>query len=263
MLPEWVLLVYAGFLGAVLGSFLNVCIYRWPLEQSVVKPRSRCPGCGASIRWFDNIPMISWLLLRGRCRHCGTSISVQYPLVELSVTLIWLAAAMMWGLSLETLRMATFLTILLGIAFTDAQHMVIPDQFSLGGMLLGILLAALPGGYPLRSALLGAVFGFIFLWIVKLAAEKVLGKPALGVGDIHMIAMIGAFVGIPGALLTIFLGSVLGLLIGVPYSYLTGRLTKLGTYLPLGVFLAMGGAISFLWGEGLIAWYLRTMVGIT
>src|SRR5512140_3739034 len=118
-MPQWLILGYAALVGAVVGSFLNVCICRWPAGESVVRPRSRCPGCGAGIAWYDNIPVLSWLLLRGRCRHCRQPISLQYPLVELAVALVWLAAAWRFGPSWEALRMALFLTMLLGIALTD------------------------------------------------------------------------------------------------------------------------------------------------
>ena len=257
-LPNFWLWSYATLLGAAVGSFLNVCVYRWPAELSVTKPRSRCPSCEQPIKWYDNIPVISYLLLRGRCRNCGTPISAQYPAVELAVALIWLAAAIRFGASVEALRSALFLTILLGIALTDAKEMVIPDQFSLGGTLIGLLLAAVPGGFPFRDALIGALLGYGLLWAVKLAAEKLLKKPALGVGDIHMMAMVGAFLGPFGALITIFLGSFFGLVIGVPVTMLRGQLKMLGTYLPLGVFLALGAAVAHGWGELLLDWYLGT-----
>jgi prepilin signal peptidase PulO-like enzyme (type II secretory pathway) len=145
---------------------------------------------------------------------------------------------------------------------TDAREMVIPDQFSLGGAVLGLTLAALPGGLGFVDALIGGGVAYVLLWIVKATAEKLLGKPALGVGDIHMMAMIGAFLGLGGALLTIFLGSLLGLLIGVPYTWLRGRLSALQTYLPLGVFLAMGAAAAHVWGAGILDWYMVQVLGM-
>jgi leader peptidase (prepilin peptidase) / N-methyltransferase len=256
---DWLLWVYSFVMGAAVGSFLNVCIYRWPAEQSVLKPRSRCQGCGESIKWYDNIPIVSWLLLRGKCRDCGTPISFQYPVVEFITGIIWLSAALRFGWNIEALRSATFLTILLGIALTDAREMVIPDQFSLGGTAIGILFAALPGSMSLKSSLLGAGVAYAFFWAVKFGAEKALKKPALGVGDIHMMAMVGAFLGVGGALLTMLLGSVLGLVIGVPLSLLRGQLAVLGTYLPLGTFLALGAAIAYTWGGPLFTWYLNLL----
>jgi leader peptidase (prepilin peptidase)/N-methyltransferase len=259
-LPGWYPVLVATLLGAALGSFLNVCVYRWPAEQSVVRPRSRCGSCGATIAWYDNIPVLSWLLLRGRCRHCGQRVSVQYPLVELAVAGIWGVCAWQLGLTVEALRAALLLTLLLGIALTDAREMVIPDQFTVPGTALGLLLAVPAGGFPFRSALLGAALGYLLLWGVKLSAEKLLRKDALGVGDIHMMAMIGAFTGPAGVLLTLFLGSLLGLLLGVPALWLRGRLKPGESYLPLGLFLAMGAAVTLVWGASLIRWYLGAVL---
>ena len=256
---EWLLRIYAFALGAAVGSFLNVCIYRWPADQSVLRPRSRCPSCGQQIRWYDNIPIVSWLVLRGRCRNCGAPISIQYPAIEFITGVIWLSAALRFGFTVEALRSAIFLSILLGIALTDAREMVIPDQFSVGGTVIGLIFAGLPGGMPLKSALLGAGLSYAFFWAVKFSAEKILKKPALGVGDIHMMAMVGAFLGVPGALLTMLLGSILGLVIGVPLSMARGQLAVLGTYLPLGTFLALGAAIAHTWGEPILSWYVRLL----
>ncbi|HET7321575.1 MAG TPA: prepilin peptidase, partial [Longimicrobiaceae bacterium] len=162
-LPDWFLWVVAGLFGACLGSFLNVCIYRLPEGESVVKPRSRCPECGLQIAWYDNVPVLSWIVLRGRCRGCGMRISVQYPVVELVTGLLWVAAVARFGLSWEALSMAVFFTFLLGIALTDARCYVIPDEFSVGGTVLGLALAFAPGGLTFLRALAGAALGFGFL----------------------------------------------------------------------------------------------------
>lgn len=249
--------IYLTVVGAALGSFLNVAILRWPAEESVIRPRSRCPGCGSAIAWYDNVPMLSWLVLRGRCRVCGRPISIQYPLVELTVALVWLGMALWQGPGLEAIRGSLLVTILLGIGIIDARHRIIPDQLSLGGALLGLGIAAWPGDFPFLGALVGALAAYALMWLVKVGGEALLRKPALGVGDIHMMAMIGAFLGLPGALLTILLGSVLGLLIGVPVAWLRGDLEALGTYLPLGTFLALGASATYLWGDVLIGWYLQ------
>jgi leader peptidase (prepilin peptidase) / N-methyltransferase len=257
--PDWFFWLAAAAVGASLGSFLNVCIYRWPEDQSVISPPSRCPACETPLRWKDNIPIIGWLLLRGRCRYCGVGVSGQYPLIELATSLIWVAAVVRFGVELEALRSATFLTILLGIAMTDARAMVIPDQFTLIGAAIGLALSFASGGITPQQAFTGAVVGYVLLWAVKLVAEKALRKPALGVGDIHMMLLVGAFTGLAGMLLTLMLGSLLGVLIGVPLSALRGRLSALNTYLPLGTFLAMGAAIAHIWGPAIIAWYLALM----
>lgn len=255
-MTDTLLIVYLTLIGAALGSFLNVCMYRWPAGESVVRPRSRCPSCGTMIPWYDNLPVVSWLVLRGKCRTCGAKISIQYPLVELTVALIWLGLALWKGPSLEAVRGAGFLTLLLGIAVIDGKHQIIPDQLSLGGTALGLGLAAWPGGFELLTAVIGAAVGYGGMWVIKAVGEWLLKKPALGVGDIHMMAMIGAFLGFQGALLTIFLGSALGLLIGVPVAWFQGKLEAMGTYLPLGTFLAMGATVTYLWGEPLLQWYL-------
>jgi len=261
MLPDGLILACAALVGAVIGSFLNVCICRLPAGESVVRPRSHCPACGTTIAWYDNIPVLSWVLLRARCRSCGARISVQYPLVELATALLWLWAAARFGASLEASRVAVFLTLLLGIALVDARHFVIPDHFSLGGAALGILASFAPGAISPLHAIAGAGVGYGLLKLVEVGGEKVFRKPALGLGDVHMMAMVGAFLGIPGVLLTLFLGSLLGLVIGVPVAWVRGRLAVMGTYLPLGTFLAMGAAVSEAWGPLLVAWYLRSFLG--
>ncbi|HSJ08966.1 MAG TPA: prepilin peptidase, partial [Longimicrobiales bacterium] len=244
------------------GSFLNVCIYRWPAEQSVISPPSRCPVCGHGLAWYDNIPILGWILLRGKCRYCGTAVSAQYPIIELATALIWVAAVARFGPTVDALHSATFLTILLGIAMTDAREMVIPDQFTLVGAVMGVALAAAPGGLTFMHSLIAAGVGYGLLWAVKFVAEKALGKPALGVGDIHMMLFVGAFIGIPGMLLTLMLGSMLGLVLGLPLTLLRGRFAVMNTYLPLGTFLALGAGIAHVWGPVIIDWYLRA-VGIT
>jgi leader peptidase (prepilin peptidase)/N-methyltransferase len=159
--------------------------------------------------------------------------------------------------TVDALHSALFLTILLGIALTDAKEMVIPDQFSLGGTAVGLLLAAMPGSISFLSALMGAAIGYFGFWLIKLAAEKALRKPALGIGDIHMMAMVGAFLGAPGVFVTMLAGSVAGLVIGVPIMWARGNMPILGSRIPLGVFLALGGVLAHLWGAVLVRWYLQ------
>lgn len=245
----------AGLFGLALGSFLNVCSLRWPENESVVRPRSRCPGCGNSIRWYDNIPVLSWLFLMGRCRDCGRSISIQYPAVELLTGLIWGGMVLLHGLSPEALRGATFLTILLGIAVSDARFYIIPDQFSVGGLAIGLALAPFASTLGVVPALSGAAVGFALLWFVAWAGEKAFKKEAMGGGDIKMMAMIGAFLGIQGVFLTLFLGSLLGTLIFGPISLRTKKLV------PFGIFLAVGAAVTYGWGEALIDWYAEWAFG--
>jgi leader peptidase (prepilin peptidase) / N-methyltransferase len=255
-MPNWLLWSYAFVVGAAIGSFLNVCIYRLPEGESVITPRSRCPECGLQIGWRDNIPVLSWVLLRGRCRGCGTGISVQYPLVELVTALIWLAAVVRHGFGWQALTVAVFLTLLLGIALTDARTYVIPDEFSLGGLVLGLALAFAPGGLTIWQSLAGAAVGFGFLYLAGLLGEWWLKKPAMGGGDIKMMAMVGAFLGPVGAVLTIFLGALVGTIIFLPISLRSGKLV------PFGIFLAVGAAVTQAWGGAIVDWYRVSMLGM-
>lgn len=255
-MPLLLLAAYAAVTGAAVGSFLNVCVYRLPAGESVVHPPSRCPACGAGVRWYHNVPVLGWAMLRGRCAACRAPISVQYPLVELCGALIWLAAFVRYGLSWQALSSALFFTLLLGIALTDARAYTIPDEFSLGGLVAGLLLSLAPGGIsPLRSVA-GVALGFGLLYAVAVVGEWVFRKPAMGGGDIKMMAMIGAFLGVPGVLLTLFLGALLGSVIFGPISWRTGKLV------PFGIFLALGAAVVEPWGGAMMRWYLRTVVGV-
>ena len=248
----WPLIVIAALFGAVIGSFLNVCILRWGAEpkESVVSPPSHCPKCGIGLRWYDNVPIVSWLVLRGRCRGCRTPISIQYPMVELATALIWAFVVWRYGATLEAFRGAAFGTVLLGIAMTDARAYIIPDEFSLGGLAIGILFALAAGKQPLGVALLGAAVGFGLLWLVAIAGEWMFKQEAMGGGDIKMMAMVGAFLGWQGTLLTVFLGALIGSLIFVPLS-LMGR----KQLVPFGIFLAIGAAATYLVGPAILTWY--------
>lgn len=250
MIDEIVVVAFAALVGALIGSFLNVCILRLPANQSIVRPPSRCPRCGEGVRWYDNIPVLSWLLLRGRCRHCGNPISIQYPLIELATALLWAWMAYRYSLEWEALRAALFLTILLGIAMTDAREYIIPDEFSIGGLVIGLLLSVVHGFEGLYPAGLGAAVGFATLWVIAVVGKKAFGKEAMGGGDIKMMAMVGAFVGWRGVFLTIFLGSVVGTLIFGPLA-LIGKKKDV----PFGIFLALGAFVTFLWGDLVLEWY--------
>lgn len=244
----------AALLGAVGGSFLNVCIARMPAGDSVLRPRSRCPACHATIRWRDNLPVLSWILLRARCRDCGGRISWRYPAIELAAVLAWGGMAWMYGTSATALTGAVLFTLLLAIAVIDACHYVIPDPLSLGGCVAGLALSALPGSTPPLAAISGAALGFGLLYVFAWLGEKAFRKPALGGGDVKMMAMVGAFLGPGGALLTIFLGALAGSLAFGPVSLRTGK------PVPFGTFLALGATVAFLFGDTLFDWYLRAAV---
>jgi leader peptidase (prepilin peptidase)/N-methyltransferase len=265
---DWPVPVVAGGFGLLFGSFLNVCTLRWPKDESVVSPRSRCPKCLEPLRWYDNVPVLSWILLRGRCRRCSAPVSIQYPLVELATGFMWAGTFAAQGATGEALRGAVFLTILFGIAISDARFYIIPDEFSLGGAVVGVALAFLPGGVEWLQASIGGAVGFIVLWLVGVLGTKLIRKispgrleeagveHAMGGGDVKMMMMVGTFLGIWGVALTIFLGSVLALLVFGPVSMISKRL------IPLGVFLAAAGGIAYEWGEPIIRWYTTSVVGM-
>jgi len=250
-----VILVGAVLVGLCVGSFLNVCILRLPRDQSLLRPRSTCPHCRQPIAWRDNIPVFSWLWLRGKCRWCHKPISKQYPLIEAFVGVLFGASLLVYGMTLHAVAAALFGTLLLGIAITDARHYIIPDEFTWGGLVIGLLLALGGGVQGFLQALLGAAVGFALLWIVGTVGTWVFKEEAMGGGDVKMMAMVGSFVGWRGVLLTVFAGAALGSLIFIPLSIKKKRLV------PFGVFLAVGAAVAFLFGGAIIGWYGHFLKG--
>jgi leader peptidase (prepilin peptidase)/N-methyltransferase len=246
----WAWVAVAAVLGLLIGSFLNVLILRLPVGESIVAPGSRCPRCKTPLRWYHNLPIVSWLALRGRCAFCNERIGWQYPAVEASTALIWGANVATLGPTPEAARAIVFLTLLLAIGVTDARFYIIPDELSLGGAALGLVLSLLLGGPSFLDSLLGAAVGGGVLWIVAIVGTWAFKKDAMGGGDIKMLAMVGAFLGWKGALLTIFLGALAGTLIFVPLAWKSDKLV------PFGVFLALGGALAFYGGDHLLRWYM-------
>ncbi len=266
----------ALLLGGVIGSFLNVCISRWPDGLSVMKPRSRCPACGHEITWYENIPVVSWLALRGRCRGCHQPISPVYPLVEIVVALLWLAAVVQFGMSFAALRLAVFLTVLLGIMLTDASRYVIPDGFTVFGLLWAIAAAGIalfvgetPPFAGLYEAVVGACAGAGAIAIVGWLGELALKKEAMGFGDVTLMAMVGAHLGPARTLLTIFLGAAIGAVgfLGIVFPLEWLRSRRQGSpfeppLVPFGVFLAPAAVVALLWGNALIDWYIHGVLGL-
>jgi len=273
--------IYVFAIGAALGSFLNVCIGRWPEGMSVVRPRSRCPKCGHQIKASENIPIMSWLMLRGRCSNCHQPISIQYPIVELLVALLWLAAFLQLGMTFTAFRVAVFATVLLGISITDAKHFLIPDGFTVFGLFFVLLTSFvalyLGGSEPFArpwDAIIGMCVGAGAISIVGWLGEVWLKRPAMGFGDVTLMAVVGAAVGPTRALLTIFIAAVIApiVLLGIVYPLSARGLaddkgqTELALEasggwrkreLPFGVFLAPAALVALLGGEAIIAWYLR------
>ena len=234
---EHVYLVFLFLVGISLGSFYNVVIYRFQRGMSLLFPSSHCPVCKHSIKWYDNIPIISYLLLRGRCRYCGTRISLRYPLVELSTGVLALLCTIKWGITLSALVFFIFFSLLLILSIIDWDTFTLPDSLTLGGLAFGILTSLIREDFHILDSLLGAfVGGFSFL-LIYLYYVKFRRMEGLGFGDVKLMAFIGSIVGVKGVLYSVFLGSFLGLAYALP---IVIRNKSLQFAIPFGPFLSLG-----------------------
>jgi len=273
-----VAIVYAFLVGLCFGSFLNVCVARWPRDLSVIRPRSRCPHCGHQLAWFENIPLFSWLVLRARCRCCDESISAIYPLLEVGIGTLWAVSVWHFGPSFTAIRVAVFLTILVGVGLTDVKHYLIPDGFTVSGLLwcLGTALAAPFLGESLLfagpyDALVGACAGAGLIAVIGWLGEAALKREAMGMGDMTLMAFVGAALGPARSIATVFLGATIGAVVFLAVVYPVavmrrGRVTPqtelaLGgralppvevPLVPFGVFLAPAAVIMLIWGHRII-----------
>jgi leader peptidase (prepilin peptidase)/N-methyltransferase len=283
---DWVSLLFFFLTGAVIGSFLNVCIARWPAEESVIRPPSRCPHCHTPIKWHDNVPILGWMWLGGKCRNCKAPISVVYPAVELVVALGWLLAALAWGPSLTAVRVAVFGTIMLGISITDAKTYLIPDGFTVFGLVFVLgtsIFTALRGDLsPFAGpwdAIIGACAGAGAIAIVGWLGEVVLKKEAMGFGDVTLMAVVGAALGPGRTLLVIFLGALVGAItfLFVVYPLVRFKAGRGGSQIemplgdtkpsmpqvPFGVFLAPAAVLALVFGQKLLDWYVGQLTGVS
>lgn len=251
----YLLLAFAFVLGAVVGSFLNVCIYRIPAGESIVSPRSRCPRCGTPIRWYQNIPILSWIFLRGRCASCQLRIPIRYALVEALTGLLFAMVLYSFGIHWATVVFWVFVSLLVTITFIDLDHQIIPDVISLPGIVLGFGASFLLPWVSWSDSLLGILLGGGSLFLVAVGYEFLTKKEGMGGGDIKLLAMLGAFLGWKAVLPIIFVSSLLGTLVGVPLMLIKGADGKLA--IPFGPFLAGGAVIWLFWGELLAGWYLQ------
>ncbi|MCM2276760.1 MAG: prepilin peptidase [Oligoflexia bacterium] len=235
--------------GLIIGSFLNVVVARLPHDQSVIRPRSRCPGCGKGIAWYDNVPVVSYLVLRGKCRHCSMRISPRYPIIELLTGTLFFAAMAQFGLSPALLlRDLPFLAILVAVTFIDLEHRIIPDELSLGGLALGLATCWFDPRLAWTQALLGAALGFGFFYGLAWAYEKYSGRSGLGGGDVKLLAMLGAFLGPVGVFATILISSVTGSIVGVGWALAQRKKEVMTSAIPYGPFLVIGGLYYYLFG---------------
>lgn len=271
-LPNYFIVAAVASLGAIIGSFLNVVIHRVPREESIAFPASHCPSCDTAIRPYDNIPVISWAVLRGRCRSCRAPISARYPAVELLTgALFTLTYLLHSGLTLSLPFDLAFVAAIIALVFIDAEHMLLPNVITYPGAALALLARVIvPNLYGVASlggeqtpawllslggAVLGALAGGGFLWLVGWLWERARGIEAMGLGDVKMMLMVGAFLGWPLTLLTIFIGVLTGSLAGVAAMLRRGE-RDMQMLLPFGIFLGLGSLVSLLIGTRIINWYV-------
>jgi leader peptidase (prepilin peptidase)/N-methyltransferase len=237
--------------GLAIGSFLNVVIWRWPRKESIITPGSHCPKCGRPISWYDNLPVLSYIILGGKCRHCRERISLRYPLIELLSGIISVIAFWCFGMSPWYFVYYAFLAALLAASIIDLEHRLIPDEISLAGAVIGMGLSFLPGRkIALLDSLSGALAGFLILFAVSEIYYLVTRREGMGLGDAKLLAMIGAFLGLKSLPVVIFIGSFLGVLIGIFFIILSrqGRFYKI----PFGPFLSLAGMVYLiLWSRHL------------
>lgn len=270
---------FAGILGAIIGSFLNVIIHRVPREQSIVFPNSACPSCHAPLRPYDNIPILSFIILRGRCRHCGKPISIRYPIVEALTALLFIAVTLHDGTSFALPFDLALVAALVALIFIDAEHMILPNVITYPGILFAVvarvvlpylagpaqlddlpgLMLRLPPNFPVWSvsligAAIGALIGGGSLWLMGFIWEKLRGVEAMGLGDVKMMFMVGAYLGWRLAILTIFMGVFSGSLIGIGMMLRRGG-RNMQMMLPFGIFLGAGAIVSVLIGQRIVEWY--------
>ena len=247
-------LLFLGLLGLVIGSFLNVCIGRLPAGESVVSPGSRCPSCKKPIAWYDNLPVLSYLILGGRCRNCSARISWRYPLTEMATGVLFVVQGLAWGDDLPMLASRLVFTSMLIVLFgTDIETQRLPNVITLPGIIVGFVFSVfVPPG--LIDCLIGAALGAAILGLIRWGWKRATGVEGMGLGDVKMIAMIGAFLGWRQVWVVLFLSSVVGAVIGIALTVAGGKTMQ--SRLPFGTFLALAALIASLVGSQLLAWYL-------
>jgi len=241
-------------LGLIVGSFSNVCIYRIPRNESIVYPASHCPKCHSNISPKDNIPLLSYILLKGRCRNCKSKISIQYPIVELLTGLIYLIIYLIYGLSIQTLIYIILSSALIIIAFIDLNEQIVPDVISLPGIVIGSIISSFVTYISFINSALGILAGGGIILTIGLAGSVIFKKEAMGGGDVKLVAMIGAFLGWRYIIISLFLGFFLGALAGI--ILILSKIKSREDVIPFGPFIVLGSLITLLWGEKIISWYI-------
>jgi leader peptidase (prepilin peptidase)/N-methyltransferase len=241
-------------LGLIVGSFSNVCIYRIPKNESIIYPASHCPKCRSKIKPVDNIPLLSYILLKGRCRNCKSKISIQYPIVELLTGLTYLIIYLTYGLSIQSLIYIILSSALIIIAFIDLNEQIVPDVISLPGIVIGFILSFFVPYISFVNSALGVFVGGGIILIIGTVGSVIFKKEAMGGGDVKLAAMIGAFLGWRYITISLFLGFFLGALAGI--FLIMSKIKSREDAVPFGPFIVLGSFITLLWGEKIISWYL-------
>jgi leader peptidase (prepilin peptidase) / N-methyltransferase len=240
--------------GLCIGSFMNVCIHRIPIQQSIIHPGSRCPICGTPIHPTDNVPLIGYLRLKGKCRSCGAKISLRYPTVELITGLLAVAVFIKFGISAQWAVYFTFAAALFTLSLIDLDHYILPNVITLPGIPLCFIGSFFLPAVTVKDAIIGILAGGGSLWMVGFVYQKIAGKEGMGGGDVKLLAMIGALLGWKGVLFTIFFGSALGTLVGIAVMLPKGGMMK--RKIPFGPFLSLGAVGYIFFGPQIISWYL-------
>jgi len=241
-------------LGLIVGSFSNVCIYRIPRNESIIYPASHCPKCRSNIKPVDNIPLLSYILLKGRCRSCKSKISIQYPIVELLTGLIYLIIYLIYALSIQSLIYIILSSVLIIIAFIDLNEQIIPDVISLPGIVTGFIISFFVPYISFINSALGVVVGGGIILIIGMGGSVIFKKEAMGGGDVKLAAMIGAFLGWRYVIISLFLGFFLGALAGI--FLILAKIKSREDVVPFGPFIVLGSFITLLWGDKIISWYI-------
>jgi leader peptidase (prepilin peptidase)/N-methyltransferase len=250
MLPD---LLIAAIAGLIVGSFLNVCIYRLPRRESVTWPGSRCPSCGRAISWYENIPVVSWLVLRGRCRTCAAAISPMYPIVEATTALVFVGGVLVYGVTALMVVRVAFACALIVLFAIDLRHRILPNVITLPGTVIGFAASFfLPPGWV--ASLIGLLAGGGVLFALAEIYYRTRGREGLGMGDVKMLAMIGAFLGWQQMLLSLMLASFAGSAVGL--LVIASRRGGMQAALPFGTFLALGAIAAAVFGDSIISWYV-------
>ena len=241
-------------LGLIIGSFSNVCIYRIPKNESIVFPASHCPNCHTPIKAIDNVPILSFLLLKGKCRKCGEKISIRYPVVEFLTGAIYLLIFLIYGRSYQTLIYALLSSALIIISFIDLDVQIIPDEISLPGIVIGLALSFIVPYISYLNSLLGIIIGGGIIFLIALAGLAIFKKEAMGGGDVKLSAMIGAFIGWKYIIVSLFIGFFIGAIAGILLILL--KIRNRDDLVPFGPFIVLGSFITLLWGKNILSWYL-------